>query len=159
MILRCERCNYELSQEELPFLGASANVLCPQCKNLLALPEMTMPMTLEEIERARREEEAPHAGTRSFALRVVSGDEPGKVFSIQPPEAVIGRSHCEVPIDDLEISRRHARIFFEGEQAYLEDLGSTNGTFVNDEPIARAVLTPGARVKVGNHELEFLLTD
>lgn len=68
----------------------------------------------------------------------------------------IGRgAECELRIDDTYASQQHARLFAKGGGWYVEDLGSTNGTFVNDQKlVAPALLQPGDRVRIGTTELE-----
>lgn len=58
-------------------------------------------------------------------------------------------------IDNPAVSGRHARVYREGNHYVLEDLKSTNGTFVNDKPIARHTLLEGDKVLVGKHTLVF----
>ena len=58
-------------------------------------------------------------------------------------------------IDNPAVSGRHARVYREGNHYVLEDLKSTNGTFVNDKPIARHTLLEGDIVLVGKHTLVF----
>ena len=58
-------------------------------------------------------------------------------------------------IDNPAVSGRHARVYREGNHYVLEDLKSTNGTFVNDKPIARHTLLEGDTVVVGKHTLVF----
>ena len=60
-----------------------------------------------------------------------------------------------VVIDNPAVSGRHARVYREGNHYVLEDLKSTNGTFVNDKPIARHTLLEGDVVLVGKHTLVF----
>ena len=60
-----------------------------------------------------------------------------------------------IVIDNPAVSARHARVYREGHQYVLEDLKSTNGTFVNDRPIARHTLLEGDIVLVGKHTLVF----
>lgn len=69
---------------------------------------------------------------------------------------VIGRSpDCELLIDDTYASQQHARIFGKNGSWYVEDLGSTNGTYVNDQKLAApAMIQPGDRVRVGTTVLE-----
>jgi len=71
--------------------------------------------------------------------------------------AAIGRgSDCVIHIDDHSVSRKHARID-PTPQGYLAvDLGSTNGTFVNDQPINQQLLRDGDYVRVGNCIYRFL---
>src|SRR5678815_2333749 len=57
--------------------------------------------------------------------------------------------------DNPAVSGHHARVFLEGHQVILEDLRSTNGTFVNGRPITRHVLQHGDEVLVGKHSIVF----
>ena len=62
----------------------------------------------------------------------------------------VGREGCDVNIDDSEVSRRHAAIRREGDAVVIEDLGSTNGTFVNGERISGSQsLSEGDEVRFG----------
>jgi predicted component of type VI protein secretion system len=63
-----------------------------------------------------------------------------------------------IVIDNPAVSGRHARVFREGNHYVIEDLKSTNGTFVNDKPIARHTLLEGDLVLLGKHSLLFTLT-
>ena len=69
---------------------------------------------------------------------------------------VIGRApECELMLEDTYVSQQHARIFGKNGAWYVEDLGSTNGTFVNDQKLAApAMVQPGDRVRVGTTVLE-----
>jgi pSer/pThr/pTyr-binding forkhead associated (FHA) protein len=58
-------------------------------------------------------------------------------------------------IDNPAVSGRHARVYREGNNYVLEDLKSTNGTFVNDKPIARHTLADGDVLLVGKHTVVF----
>jgi len=60
-------------------------------------------------------------------------------------------------IDNPAVSGRHARVYKEGNHYVLEDLKSTNGTFVNDKPVARHTLAEGDVIVVGKHTLLFTL--
>ncbi len=66
-------------------------------------------------------------------------------------EVIIGRGHnCDVVLDDKTVSGRHARLAYHHGQWWLEDLISTNGTFLNSEPVSGAVvLTHGDKIRCG----------
>ena len=70
---------------------------------------------------------------------------------------VIGRSRsCGLPVPAGTASRRHAEVRFEHDQFVVQDLGSTNGTFVNGERVGAAhALTPGDRIDVGGTQVTF----
>ncbi len=87
---------------------------------------------------------------RRACLVVLAGPASGELFPLDG-EQVLGRSEAAtVRILDGQISRRHARIAERGGSLWIEDMGSTNGTFVNDEPVfAPRPLRDGDRVRLG----------
>jgi hypothetical protein len=84
-----------------------------------------------------------------FVMR--SGPTPGVTFPLEGDQLIIGRdSSNSVAINDAEISRKHSRLSFQGGKYVLEDLGSTNGTFVNGQRLAGpVVLKPGDVISLG----------
>jgi hypothetical protein len=78
-------------------------------------------------------------------------------IDLRPGETLIGRSAlCHVTIEDPMVSRQHSRITIHDQDAFLEDLGSRNGTFVNGRAIeGRYRLTDSDRIRVGTLELVF----
>lgn len=66
----------------------------------------------------------------------------------------IGRKPgCEIHIDNLSVSGEHANIFTVGEDSFVQDLGSTNGTFINNKKITKHHLKNGDTVVIGKHSL------
>lgn len=86
-----------------------------------------------------------------YQLIMRTGPTPGATFTLEGDQLNIGRdSTNEITINDAEISRRHARLTFQGGKYVLEDLGSTNGTFVNGQRLAGPrVLKDGEVVSFG----------
>ena len=69
----------------------------------------------------------------------------------------IGRKPgCDILIDNLAISGEHANIFTVGEDSFVQDLGSTNGTFINNKKISKHHLKNGDAIVIGKHTLVFL---
>jgi pSer/pThr/pTyr-binding forkhead associated (FHA) protein len=89
--------------------------------------------------------------TSQHQLIMRSGPTPGAAFMLEGDQITIGRDpNNEITINDAEISRRHARLTYQGGKYILEDLGSTNGTFVNGQRLAGPrVLKPGEVVSFG----------
>jgi diguanylate cyclase (GGDEF)-like protein len=93
-------------------------------------------------------------------LVVIYGQQLGSKHVLKPGEMVIGRSsQANLQIDHESVSRRHARIVLTDNGVLLNDLGSTNGTYVNDEPITERTLAHGDLIKVGRSILKYLSTD
>ena len=86
-----------------------------------------------------------------YQLIMRSGPTPGAAYALEGDQLNIGRdSTNEIAINDAEVSRRHARLTFQGGKFVLEDLGSTNGTFVNGQRLAGPrVLKAGEVVSFG----------
>jgi S-DNA-T family DNA segregation ATPase FtsK/SpoIIIE len=98
---------------------------------------------------------------KKYALVVVagSGDAAGRVIPIEKPRVTIGRMDCDVVLDDPQLSRQHAIVSIHGTNARLEDLGSTNGTFVDDERIEQTELSDRSEFRIGAHQLVFVVRD
>lgn len=84
-----------------------------------------------------------------FVMR--SGPTPGVTFPLDGDQLTIGRDSSNgVAINDAEVSRKHARLSFQGGKYVIDDLGSTNGTFVNGQRLAGpVVLKSGDVVSLG----------
>lgn len=99
---------------------------------------------------SRRAKKAPKRAT------IVEGSSTsGKSFDLGQ-ELTVGRADkCHVVLDDTYVSQVHARIFNRGDAYYLEDLGSTNGTYLNRKRVGNATeLQRGDKVKIGKTVLE-----
>jgi hypothetical protein len=93
-----------------------------------------------------------HGGGRN--IRLVSGD--GRTYPLQMGSTVIGRGdQANLRLPDVGISRRHARLDFDGGQVVLTDLGSTNGTMVNGQRVSAVALNPGDMIQLGTTTLTF----
>jgi pSer/pThr/pTyr-binding forkhead associated (FHA) protein len=95
----------------------------------------------------------------SLTLSMVEmGDEKSAVFNI--PEITLGRdTGCDYPIINETVSARHARLSFHHKQWWVEDLQSTNGTFLNDERVSIAtVIISGDELRCGKINLIVTLT-
>ena len=81
----------------------------------------------------------------------------GRSTTSTPPRWCIGRSSkCDIQIDQESISRNHSKIVNTGKSILVRDLGSTNGTYVNDEPVDEYVLRDGDLIKIGRTIFKFL---
>lgn len=157
MGLSCPNCDLALG-DELPRLADSAKVLCPQCQEPLTLPEMTIPISIADTPLMGAQNPGLDPN-KKYALLIVSGKEAGKVLDVDKTVVTVGRSGCDLLVDDPELSRRHARVEFKGDDVILKDLGSTNGTYVDDEPISEVHIENRAKFRVGSHEIALVITE
>lgn len=97
---------------------------------------------------------APRKGEPSLVL-VEEGSVVGR-FALRNERAVIGRhAGSDVEVKDPGASRRHAEVRRQGDRFVVVDLGSTNGTLVNDAQVTEHALEDGDRITIGNTVLEF----
>lgn len=157
MGLSCPHCDLSID-DELPRLSESAKILCPGCQQPMTLPEMTIPISIVDTPLM----DAPRQGLdpdKKYALLIVSGHEAGKVLDVDKTVVTVGRSGCDLVVDDPELSRRHARVEFNGAEISLKDLDSTNGTYVGDQRISVVPIDNRSKFRVGSHEIALVITD
>jgi diguanylate cyclase (GGDEF)-like protein len=85
----------------------------------------------------------------------------GKLCTLEKGKTVLGRSaQADIPLKDSGISREHSEIKVDGEKVSIKDLGSTNGTFVNNKRITRHVLEDGDKIQISSTTVfKFILSD
>ena len=93
-----------------------------------------------------------------YALAVIRGVASGTVIPLVLPHVTLGREGTDVVLDDDEASRRHTELVVQGESALIRDLGSTNGTFVDDQRVKEHVLFNQSEFRIGSHVLMFIAT-
>lgn len=110
--------------------------------------------------RSPRTPAAPTAATGRVGkppdkVALLSNNEKPKLFDLGE-ELIVGRSEkCHIPLGDTYVSQVHARIFRRNGQFFVEDMGSTNGTYLNSRKVAGPTpVNRGDRVRVGRTELE-----
>lgn len=83
-------------------------------------------------------------------LQIYLPDGAQPVHDLSEDKTTLGRlADNTIPIDDASVSSHHAEIVFEHEAWHLHDLGSTNGTFVNDEKVTDVILRHGDEIRFG----------
>ena len=152
MALHCTECG---------FVNAEGANYCQRCGSLLPRAEGGG----EPITATYRIDEAGElvpielgdVTARGPALVIrAGGGRVGESFAVDHERMGIGRHpDCEVFLDDVTVSRNHALLIQRGEQWFLDDCGSLNGTYVNRSRIESQRLEEGDEVQIGKYKLTF----
>ncbi|WP_426517380.1 FhaA domain-containing protein [Diaminobutyricibacter sp. McL0618] len=80
----------------------------------------------------------------------------GTRYPIEKAHTVIGRgSEADITVDDTSISRKHVQITWDGSRAQVQDLGSTNGSQLDGQPVTKALLDPDSVITIGRTRIVF----
>lgn len=147
---------------ECGFANADGANYCQRCGAFLASSEAPPGATTAtyrvgetgEIEELQLEEVVARGAT--LVIRA-GGGRAGETFPLQGDRLTVGRRpDCDIFLDDVTVSRDHAVIVARGDEHYLDDLGSLNGTYVNRRRIESHRLSDGDELQIGKYKLAFL---
>ena len=97
---------------------------------------------------------------KSWLVQIYPAQSIGRFVNLTGDSITLGRDdQCNMTFDDGAVSRQHARIERVGDRYVITDLGSRNGTFVNDQAVPSQALSDGDRVRVGHQILKFFAAD
>ena len=151
MALHCTECG---------FVNAEGANYCQRCGALLPREQGSGPATATyridetgELVPVELDEVTAHGP--ALVIRA-GGGRVGESFALEQERARIGRRpDSDVFLDDVTVSRDHALLVRRGDQWYLDDLGSLNGTYVNRTRIESQSLQEGDEVQIGKYKLTF----
>ena len=178
MLIRCPSCAhaFELAAESV---GVKATTTCPSCSRVVVLrdagvvppggdatmplqvwTEMTLPPLSPEEQATQRKGLSLPRGKR-VCVAVMAGPGSGNLYPIDRPRVVIGRAGAgaALQLDDPEVSREHAALECRDQRVFLRDLGSRNGTFVNEREVKELPLSHGSEFRLGRTRLLLMITD
>ncbi len=147
----CPECGYN---------NPEAARFCAKCGAALVVPEegeQTETFAVPEAEESL--DTLDDLGLPGGAVLVVrsGGGRAGETFALSESPTTIGRSpDCQIFLDDVTVSRKHALFTQDGDRWRLEDQGSLNGTFVNRDRVDSAELSDGDELQIGKYRLTFL---
>lgn len=144
---------------ECGFQNAATANYCSRCGALLATePGAETTLSFDVAESGEEGEVEPGAARIAGPALIVrsGGGMAGQAFAPAGDRTLIGRSpECDVFLDDVTVSRRHAELVRAGATFTIRDLGSLNGTYVNRRRIESAVLEDDDEVQIGKYRLTF----
>jgi pSer/pThr/pTyr-binding forkhead associated (FHA) protein len=146
---------------ECGFQNPEAANYCSKCGALLVRDESGSDTTMSYTPEEGDEDAAPlleEIKTEGPALVVRSGGgRAGEHFLLEQDSITVGRSpDCDIFLDDVTVSRRHALLKRDEGRFFIEDQGSLNGTFLNRRRIESAPLEDGDELQIGKYRLTFL---
>ncbi len=122
------------------------------------VPQEVSPTT-RVFNKVNAEVRKPVSPARSGILTVLEGPDAGLTVPVGDRRIHIGRRESnEMPLTDINTSRLHAYIAFDGENHILHDADSLNGTYVNNHRITFLQLKPGDKIRLGNTIIVYLHT-
>ena len=161
MIVSCPGCKSLLNLAEDLFMEKVV-VRCPECLQIFIARsedaeegEATGEATIMVSDRPEVKEATSLWRHPGASLTVVRGPEQGVHLRLKKDELIIGREEADLVLTDPAVSRWHARIFKEKGSYWIEDLGSTNGTFLNQKRIQKAELTHLDEIELGQTLMVF----
>lgn len=172
----CDECGATLMKNEdgkTDYQTQMSDVPVFKSTNVTSVGIPNIAEVIREAEASlEKNKQQPAAKSVHATLVVERGEETGREFPLTAEESLIGRWDADngifpdVDLDrhdpEAKISRRHARILFRGGQYAVEDLGSTNGTFVNRGrrliPGSAQVLNDGDEIIVGKTFLRLIIS-
>ena len=109
----------------------------------------------ERRQKSKAKASKPRRGVPTQVV-IVEGGNKGEAVSLEKAPLLIGRGNdAAIRLDDDYVSTRHARIVTSGGQWYVEDLGSTNGTYLDQQRVQGPLLiSPGQPIRIGQTALE-----
>ncbi len=180
MKVTCSSCSKPFAFAEGRFGNrGQVKVRCPACKAVVTLDRPaagavketakpaaapggspTQKLKRDEVVAAAEGGEAllPMPVDKRISLAVLGGKGSGEVIPCGKSRIIIGRAGADVSVDDDEVSRRHAVLEIRDDRFFLKDLGSTNGTFVDERKITEAEIFDKGEFRVGTTQLMLIVT-
>jgi ribosomal protein S27E len=88
---------------------------------------------------------------KTVSIKVLQGEDKGTVYPVLKPRVTLGRTNADIIVNDPLSSRIHCALEFTEDAVLLRDLGSTNGTLVDNHLIHLAEITDGSTFRIGTH--------
>jgi FHA domain len=145
---------------------APGGMVCPGTSRTLSSPRLagagpSLDETALEAPAQKMLRKPASLGGKSIHLTIVEGNDKGRSFDVTGIGTyTIGRTECDIVLEDEKVSRKHASIVIIREAQYaVNDLASRNGTFVNGIRLTRRNLQHNDLVRIGNTTLRFTVFD
>lgn len=147
--MRCPKCDFENPKDKQ---------VCVKCGAQLrkTIAETTLSYTPSAGVEEKETEEVAFVEEKPV-LVVKKGPNAGQRFPLEKDDLTLGRDpQSDIFLNDITVSRKHARIVMSSGGAVVSDVGSLNGTYVNQKRVEEKVLNHGDELQIGKFQLVFL---
>jgi pSer/pThr/pTyr-binding forkhead associated (FHA) protein len=169
MIVTCDGCSKRYKFDVARLAGRpSATLRCPNCQGSITITAQSpgdQTMRLEaDANLLSKSTKIPGGDPflpqgRRVSLAILQGADSGRTSQTPGPTTGRARGDADVVLNDDEVSRQHSCLEIHGAKVVLKDLGSTNGTFVNETKIAQCEIDNRGEFRVGGTRLMLIITD
>lgn len=173
MIIECPNCQAKYNVPDDKIQGRK-KLKCSRCSTVFAIggPEPPQP-DLEESESEKdtakiikqsdsdslwTDENLRLPNEMKISLAIIKGARAGYIFHLEKPYILVGRGKVDLIIPDKEISRKHLAIEVRNDKIFLRDLGSTNGTIINNKKVSITEVCDQTEFKIGQTTLMLITT-
>ncbi|RLE16800.1 MAG: hypothetical protein DRJ08_04920 [Acidobacteria bacterium] len=170
MIIQCPSCKKKYKYGKERFQGEEKKkIKCPHCGTVFEIknPELnrkkaestTAVHSTETVGNVMEKVARELLRQKRISMAFLSGELAGQVYEIRHSPVIIGRSECDVVLDDPECSRKHAELTVKANGVYLKDLNSTNGTFMDGIRINEVKLNDKDEFAIGSVTIMLIIRD
>lgn len=167
MIIQCSNCKTKYNVPDDKIHGKT-KLKCSRCYTVFSLEEVkddsaSKKDTAKIIQKNVGDslwtnENLILPNDKKISLAIIKGARAGYIYHIEKPYILIGRGKVDLIIPDKEISRKHLAIEVRDEKIFLRDLGSTNGTYINDKKVSIIEVKDQSEFKIGQTTLMLITT-
>jgi len=167
MIIQCPTCKTKYNVPDNKIQGRK-KMKCSKCQNIFSIKsEEDESASKKDTAKITRQKVGDSLWTNEnlklpestkISIAVIKGARAGYIYHLEKPYVLIGRGKVDLIIPDKEISRKHTAIEVRNEKIFLRDLGSTNGTFINEKKVSITEIQEQTEFKIGQTTLMIIKT-
>jgi predicted Zn finger-like uncharacterized protein len=166
MIIQCPNCQakYNVPSDKI---HARKKLKCSSCYTIFSVQaeedsaseKDTAKIVKDQVDNSLwTDENLKLPDDMKISLAIIKGARAGYIYHLDKPYVLIGRGKVDLIIPDKEISRKHVAVEVRNDKVFLRDLGSTNGTLVNNEKVSITEITDQVEFKIGQTTLMLITT-
>ena len=169
MIIKCSNCSAKYNVPDVN-ISSSTKLKCSKCNHVFTVTTQysdeesaskkdTAKIIKKNINDSLwSDENLELPEDKKLSVAIIRGARAGYIYKIEKPYILIGRGKVDLIIPDKEISRKHLAIEVRNEKIILRDLGSTNGTFIDNKKISLLEISDQSEFKIGQTTLMLIST-